>query len=384
MKIVLCLAVILLMCRICMTDNISAIRFINALSSAPIEKKYSMIDSFMNIAGSFPIVEQDSVVTFLTKQKAERVYIAGDFNSWELVQQMNLIPYTDLWYHTAIFEPDARLDYKFVIDGNTWILDPLNPNVMQGGFGYNSELRMPKYQCVPEIEYYEDILHGALIDTVIYSSYLKNQREITVYLPPAYDGSSEFPCIVFHDGTDYLNYAHANNILDYCISKGMIRPVIGVFISPLERTYEYAGDGKVNVGNFINKELFPFLKGHYSLSSSPGVHASIGASNGGNMSLWLGFYYSDIFGKIGAQSSFVEPDVQSKYKEAQKLPLSIYLDMGVYDIPRLEHLIENFILVLSNKGYDFVYREYPEGHSWGSWRTHLNDILIFFYGKNRN
>jgi enterochelin esterase-like enzyme len=35
---------------------------------------------------------------------------------------------------------------------------------------------------------------------------------------------------------------------------------------------------------------------------------------------------------------------------------------------------------LAEKGYDFVYKEYPEGHTWGNWRRHLIDALIHFYG----
>jgi enterochelin esterase-like enzyme len=39
--------------------------------------------------------------------------------------------------------------------------------------------------------------------------------------------------------------------------------------------------------------------------------------------------------------------------------------------------------VLKKKNYDFVYREYPEGHTWGNWRRHLIDALIHFFGKEQ-
>jgi len=370
----------LLLYGVSMSDTISAVHFITILKNAPIEKKYSMVDSFIKAVESFPFIEQDSVVTFLARCKAKKVFITGDFNNWKVEQQMKKIAYTDLWYYTTSFEPEARLDYKFVIDGNTWILDPLNPATIPGGFGDNSELRMPEYLPAPEIEYHDTIPHGILIDTVLFSQYLKNMREVIIYLPAGYEEFSELPTIIFHDGTDYLNYAHADNILDYCISKGLIKPVIGVFLPPIKRYEEYAGKYKEMYGDFINRELFPYLYKHYSLSTDSRNHATIGASNGGNISLWLGLYYPDLLGKIGAQSSYVEPELQTNYKQAEKLPLSIFLDMGKYDIPALEMLVGDFRSILSEKGYDFVYNEYPEGHSWGNWRAHLKDIIVFFFG----
>ncbi len=36
--------------------------------------------------------------------------------------------------------------------------------------------------------------------------------------------------------------------------------------------------------------------------------------------------------------------------------------------------------VLSEGGYDFEYREYPEGHTWGNWRRHVADALIHYFG----
>ena len=34
---------------------------------------------------------------------------------------------------------------------------------------------------------------------------------------------------------------------------------------------------------------------------------------------------------------------------------------------------------LAAKGYDFVYAEYPQGHTWGNWRAHLLDALPHFF-----
>jgi enterochelin esterase family protein len=36
---------------------------------------------------------------------------------------------------------------------------------------------------------------------------------------------------------------------------------------------------------------------------------------------------------------------------------------------------------LANKGYDLVWNEWHEGHSWGSWRAHLDNALEYFFPK---
>ena len=35
---------------------------------------------------------------------------------------------------------------------------------------------------------------------------------------------------------------------------------------------------------------------------------------------------------------------------------------------------------LEDKGYDLLYLEVPEGHSWGQWRSQIDDLLVTFFG----
>ena len=354
--------------------------FLEILNNAPIEEKYSLLESFMDRQELFPIIEDSTNVYFLIRQKAKSVNIAGDFNAWQLDTFCTNVPYTDLWYYTARFEPDARIDYKFIIDGTNWILDPLNNNTSSGGFGDNSELRMPALKPVPEIEYYEDIKHGSLRDTLLYCDYLGQDRKIVIYCPYDYSQKDELPFVVFHDGQDYLDFAQTKNILDYLIYHKEIKAVVAVFVSPVKRTEEYAGKLKKNYSAFITEKVIPFLYDYYNVSRQAEDHALIGASNGGNISLWLGFHYPELFRMIGAQSSYVEESLQTTFASSDTLPLDIYIDMGKYDIPKLKQLAETFIPILSEKGYMFTFKEFNGGHSWGSWKTNMKDILIRFFG----
>jgi enterochelin esterase-like enzyme len=61
------------------------------------------------------------------------------------------------------------------------------------------------------------------------------------------------------------------------------------------------------------------------------------------------------------------------------LDVKLYLDLGTYDIPMLIPLVRDFIPILQAGGYTYRYQEYHEGHSWGSWRTHIDDALEMFF-----
>ncbi len=357
--------------------------FRKQVAAAPDSLKPALVDRFMEDVPSFPLVEGDSTVHFLFRGNAHRITIPGDANNWNPAGfPMTRLPGTDLWYYTAVFPSDARLDYKFVLNDTCWILDPLNPRIIQGGFGPNSELRMPGYVSSPEIEYYPDIPHGEMGDTVFYSANLRNFRTVKIYLPPGYRSSADsFGVILFHDGLEYLNLAKAKNVLDYLIWKNRIQPLIAVFVPPVNRQEEYAGSLKSAFAAFMVEELMPYVDSHYRTSKNPSRRATIGASNGGNIALYLGLHHPDVFGKIAAQSSNVQVPIFTGFLNGPKLNLQFYLDVGRYDIPELIPLVQNLHQLLTSRGYLCRYRVFNEGHSWGNWRAHLDQVLEFFFPR---
>ena len=358
--------------------------FLDRVDTAPDSLKAAVVDSFMEAAGSFPYIEQDTIAHFIYRGSATRVNVPGDANSWDLnAFPMARVEGTNLWYSIRIFENDARLDYKFVLNGSTWILDPRNPYQVSGGFGPNSELRMPRYVPAPEIQYRPEIPHGALWDTTFFSPQLGNSRRIRIYTPPRYDISDEhYPMILFHDGLEYVSLARAERVLDYLIWNNRIEPIIGVFVPPVNRSPEYAGNLKDEFSAFIVDEIIPWLDSKYRTIPDPAHRATLGASNGGNISLWLGLHHSDVFGNIAAQSSNVQESISSGYENGPKLDLLFYLDIGTYDIPILIPMVRNLRQIVDKKGYTCEYHEYHEGHSWGNWRAHIDNALELFFPKN--
>jgi enterochelin esterase family protein len=342
-----------------------------------------MIDSFMVVARAqgIPYIE-DSIANFIYRGSGSNVYLSGDFNGWSSsADKLNRVYGTNFFFISKIFERDARLDYKFIVDGN-WILDPNNPKTCPGGFGPNSELAMPDYIQPVEIKFYPDIPHGTLRDTTFYSSILNNSRTIRVYLPPNYESTTDsFPMILMHDGLEYISLASMHNVLDYLIAHNKIDPVIGVFVPPVNRTPEYAGNQINSFKNFIVQELLPYIRSRYKIKSGLENCAVAGASNGGNISLYLALNHPEIFGNVAAQSSNVISSISEGFQNNPKLNLKVYLDIGKYDIALLIPLVRNLKSILQSKGYELIYREYNEGHSWGNWRAHIDDYLTFFFPK---
>jgi enterochelin esterase family protein len=353
-------------------------RFISYLNLLPLNERQAKVDSFMNANPILPYLEDDTAVFFIYQGHAQSLVIAGDFTGWTPSMPMTGVDGTNFFYSPAHFEADARIEYKFVIDGN-WILDPKNPHSFTGGTGINSEVRMPAYIVSPEISWYSVIPHGIIRDTSFYSKILNNTRPVKIYLPPDYSGQKQYPVIVFHDGIEYVTLANIVNILDYLIAHHEIEPVIGVFVPPVDRENEYSGSKKDAYTTFIVKELMPVIDRKFTTSRDPRKRATFGISAGGNIALFLGMKHPEAFGKIAAQSSDVQADISETFKYSAKMNLDFYLDLGKYDLPVLIPLVNNFIRILQNKNYVYQFKVWHEGHSWGNWESHMRLAIRQFF-----
>lgn len=358
--------------------------FVQRLEAAQVWQQGAIIDSFMTAVPVFPFAEDDTVTYFLYRGQANTVNVPGDMNGWNpAAYPMARIAATDLWYYEAVFEPDARLDYKFVLNGQTWLLDPRNPRRVSGGFGPNSELAMPAYVPAPEIAFDPTIPHGTLRDTTFFSTNLTNARTIRVYLPPGYDAAANkpYPVALFHDGLEYITLAQANNVLDYLIAHERIQPVIGVFVPPKDRRNEYAFSKTARFEAFIVDELMPYIDARYRTRADPAARAVIGISWGGLIATQIAYNRPEVFGLCGAYSpGYVSQNrkvLNSVINGAVK-PIKFYLDWGTYE-PTIMWDARRMRDALQQKGYALVWNEWHEGHSWGNWRAHLDNSLEFFF-----
>jgi len=103
------------------------------------------------VRDSGTVLRGDSTATFLYRGPGRRIFVAGDANGWNpAAGEMRRVAGTSLFALTWRLDPAARCEYKIVVD-SAWMLDPLNTLTVRGGFGDNSELRMPGYLrgCAP-------------------------------------------------------------------------------------------------------------------------------------------------------------------------------------------------------------------------------------------
>jgi enterochelin esterase-like enzyme len=374
------------------------------LAKAGAKGQAKVVDQFRaENAGGFPLVE-DSLVTFVYIGKvALRACVPSDLNGWDTKgHEMSPLGEADLYYRTLKLPPDARIDYKFYVD-NAWMLDPLNSRTVKGGFGDNSAFGMPAYVEPAEIAQAEPARRGTIVEHDFASKLMGNTRKVRVYLPAGFRGvatseipngggsptesvdlrfASTYPVVFVQDGGEYLTLASMANVLDNLIARGVIPPVVGVFIDPMDRNYEYYLN--TTYERMIIEEIVPFMRQTYDITREPAKTAIIGASLGGEIAVMIAVDHPEVFGKCGSQSgAFAIEDNQliNTIKRLSKKPVDIYLDCGTFE----DLLSSNRTMrdALAAKGYRVRYQEFNEGHSWGNWRAHIDDMLTFFWGPQK-
>ncbi len=352
-----------------------------------VEEKNAAIDSFMTYARTvgIPFIEGDKV-NFIYNMTTNSVAIAGDFNNWDPSNtKMTNMSGTKFFFKTLTFEPDARLDYKFVLNNSNWILDPENPNHISGGFGPNSELAMPEYIQPWEINYKPSIDHGEQVRTVFHSSIMNRDYSVIIYLPHGYDSlaTTEYPSVYFHDGGDYIALGSALNIIDNLIDSNKIEKIIAVFVSPTNRNEEYAGTKRHKFAEFFAAELVSYIDSNYNTIRSPSGRLVLGDSFGGNISGIISYNYSDLFGNCGLHSAAFWPNDNEVYNlivNGVKKEINFAATWGIYET--LDDNMRSFRDAIESKGYNIKWLELHEGHSWGQWRATTDFILESFFPFN--
>ena len=337
--------------------------------------------------GGFSI--DDSSVTFVYRGSARHVYVAGDPNGWDPSgDEMERETGTDIFVRRWKADPAARFEYKLVVD-SSWILDPLNPRTAPGGFGENSEVRMPMYRFPAETLPRAGIAHGTIDTTTFASTLLGRRLALYVYLPPGYRATAgRYPVMYVTDGGEYLSRTGMNNAIDNLIAGGDILPLIAVFIDPRTdpadpRTSTRMTDYALN-NTFVRalcEELLPLVKARYRSADAPGNTAIMGASMGGLIATYAAFTHPGVFGFCAALSpsyQWQNDTIITMIRREGRRDFRMYLGTGtIRDAETRSRVLRD---VMSAKGYRITYGEYPESHNWLNWRGRLADILRTFRG----
>lgn len=240
------------------------------------------------------------------------------------------------------------------------------------------------------------------------SRFLRNQRDLIVYLPPGYKDQAwrHFPVLYLHDGQNLFDGAtsfisgqdwHVGSTADECICRGAVEPLIIVGIyNTKARVREYTpthvpklGGGRADrYAKFLLEEVKPFIEREYRTLSGP-RHTGIGGSSlGGLVSLYLGLKHADIFGRIAALSPSVWWNQRVLLKFAAAANPNprprIWLDIGTREGLRIVQDVEQFRDVLLQKGWrleEDLHYERVEGaeHNEAAWSRRVGPFLRFLF-----
>jgi enterochelin esterase-like enzyme len=340
----------------------------------------------------------DQNVIFFWRGDAKSVEWRGDFSSWDSAPENHgkRLGKTNIWFYEQSLPRDARLDYKLVLNRDDWQLDPLNPNQQLGGFGPNSEVRMPDWKMPATVIRRDGVESGKLGNDIPFKSaklgYTLNYR---IYTPPNFNPSTskDLPVLYVTDGSDYWNDGMGSLviILDNLLAEKRIVPVLVVFIDPWDRKANEnrrekelipAVDRKCTFCEFIVDELIPIIESNHPAKRSREGRAILGTSLGGMHATLMVTRYAALFGMAGVQSPAFgsAPWLLEDVDDVQLLPLKVFVNAGSFE-GRFAGGARKLNDILKQRNVDVQYMEVPEGHSWGHWRALLDDMLLFFYGK---
>ncbi|MGH7244657.1 MAG: alpha/beta hydrolase-fold protein [Phycisphaerales bacterium] len=154
----------------------------------------------------------------------------------------------------------------------------------------------------------------------MFSANLNETRPYRVYLPRGYaeQPTRRYPVLYMHDGQNIFENGPFGTwnmapTLESLTNGGKIREAIVVGVdNTANRLKDYLPPGDSISGSgagwadkyarFLRDELKPYIDSHYRTLTSAGETCTMGSSMGGVVALYLGWDFTNTFGKIGAMS----------------------------------------------------------------------------------
>lgn len=267
--------------------------------------------------------------------------VAGDFNAWSTTALVSsALCNTDL---VVAVGPVATGFYPYkLFDGQTWSLDPKNPAFAFDDFagnpdGTNSVLATP------------DSGRGYLVklDRAC-STALGNCRDVTAYLPPAYDAldnaARTYPVLFMHDGQNVFDdhdccFGHTgwetNVTLDAEIAAGRVAPVIVIAADNTTARNDEYGLSPTKLAAFMQFQVMELQPAALAKVRWDGRRVAIaGSSLGGLVTMNLVLAYPQTYAGGASLSGAFWPGMDTgtalrdKLPALGKQPVAIYLDHG--------------------------------------------------------
>jgi enterochelin esterase-like enzyme len=380
-----------------------------------------------------PLVEsiekdpQHQLITFLWRGTPEtrNVFPIGSFKAggrYPLDYVFHQIPLTDVWYLTVRLPTGARFTYglsqndPLVFNGfqperfATTQVDPLNPQrwgCAPDATRYDCQSMAEIKGAVPQpwIVKNGSVAPGTIEKQNIHSEILKNEHDLSIYLPAGYKANAApYDLVVIFDESAYLSKIPTPIILDNLVAATKIPAAVAVLIAnPSQATRNEELSPNPKFADFLAKELIPWIRAHYNITNDPGKTVVAGSSLGGLAAAYAGYKHPEVFTNVLCQSgsfwwapdhSGAIPDgvitetgwMAKQLIASSKLPLKFYIDAGSFEFDSngtgggILETSRNMRDVLLAKGYEVHYQQFVGGHDYLSWRGTFADGLMDLIG----
>ncbi len=364
-----------------------------------------------------------SLVTFLWQGSATTKNVLLERGRFTRFQpQQNLFAHiegTDIWFKTLILPNASRFQYALSEndpaatfphgDGQSKVQhDPLNPKHLPSETGapeatWQSLLELPGADKQVWYVKHDDVPKYGEQDVTMQSSILGEKRDLKVYLPPNYDHMSKpLPVLYMFDGEDPDGLVFASWTLENLLAAHRIEPVVVVrIVNPSPALREKELGCLPGFADFMSKELVPYVRTHYLVTSDAALTGVGGYSRGGLAAAYVALSHPESFGLVLSQSGgfwwepgeraniYVEPNwVTQQYVRRPQLPIRFYLEAGLFEVDLqgsggdILETTRTLRDVLRSKGNAVFYNEFAGDHDYINWSGTFANAMIALYGNN--
>ncbi|MCX6961167.1 MAG: alpha/beta hydrolase-fold protein [Verrucomicrobia bacterium] len=347
-------------------------------------------------------------------RSSEGVFISGSSEAlgcWDPSRALRLT-----WqppFHTGEIEAPTGSHFEYKITRGSWEREAVDAHGnVPGNLSHEVWLDATLQHTVAD---WKDRFSGRLTREVMGSRLLAQDRELLIWLPPAYsrDSAHRFPLVILHDGDAIFDPAlsqpsgidlAADEWVSMLSRRGMMPESIVVGVrhpegfSPEDitlRDYELSPElGGEGYAGFIAQELVAHMDQHYRTIASPSSRILGGVGLGALHAFHTALRHPGIFGGLACLSTSFEDISQSLpsncaalrlLEETPTLPknLRMHFDYGDQEI---DECYEGYHTLLASQlrskglveGREFQIQRIPgAGHTPISWRARLGNALSF-------
>jgi len=279
---------------------------------------------------------------------------------------------------------DAYFEYAWQDADGQYRRDPDNPNPgLNPWWKFASHLTGPDYRPDRWVVASGVRPQGRLLRLRVPSARFAGERQVLIYTPGSL-AEAELPVIYFLDGKAFYGWGRICQVLDRLLAAGEIAPAHFVFLTPGQRTVEYAFND--DYLDHMVTEVLPTVEKRIRCD---GYRTAWGASLGGLCSAHLAWAYPEEFQQVVSQSgSFLfSPDMDFDFpfagsesfckKVATEGPRPVAWHLACGTLEWLHGSNIRLADALGGQGARVQYLTRNAGHNWVNWRNGLADGLRF-------